>query len=90
MYLVNIHGGDKPTELTSGKHGATRSPVLSKQGDKAAWLQLDKDGAEADRFVSHTFFSFLYTERSAQGADRHLRLDQAGQVYSHSALGPFT
>ncbi|TFY59295.1 hypothetical protein EVJ58_g5864, partial [Rhodofomes roseus] len=49
VYLVDINGADKPVELTSGKHGATHSPVLNKQGDKAAWLQLDKDGAEADR-----------------------------------------
>lgn len=49
VYLVDIHGADKPVELTSGKHGATHSPVLNKQGDQAAWLQLDKDGAEADR-----------------------------------------
>ena len=61
VYLVDIRGGDKPTELTSGKHGATHSPVLSKQGDKAAWLQLDKDGAEADRSVqyAHPCFCIL-------------------------------
>ncbi|KZT73924.1 alpha/beta-hydrolase [Daedalea quercina L-15889] len=49
VYLVDINDASKPVELTSGKHGATHSPVFSKQGDKAAWLQLDKDGAEADR-----------------------------------------
>lgn len=49
VYIVDISGENKPTELTSGVHGATRSPVFSVQGDKAAWLQLDKDGAEADR-----------------------------------------
>ena len=48
---MDINGAKKPVELTSGKHGATHSPVLNKQGDKVAWLQLDKDGAEADRYV---------------------------------------
>ncbi|KZT11901.1 alpha/beta-hydrolase [Laetiporus sulphureus 93-53] len=49
VYIVDIIGQEKPKELTSGKHGATHSPVLNAKGDKAAWLQLDKDGAEADR-----------------------------------------
>ena len=48
---MDINGAERPVELTSGKHGATHSPVLSKQRDLAAWLQLDKDGAEADRYV---------------------------------------
>ncbi|PCH40235.1 alpha/beta-hydrolase [Wolfiporia cocos MD-104 SS10] len=49
VYIVDIYGKEKFKELTGGKHGATHSPVLSVQGDKAAWLELDKDGAEADR-----------------------------------------
>lgn len=49
MYIVDIKGEHKPRELTSGKQGATHSPVLSAQGDRAAWLELDEDGYEADR-----------------------------------------
>ncbi|KZT23468.1 alpha/beta-hydrolase [Neolentinus lepideus HHB14362 ss-1] len=49
IYIVPISGAEKPRELTSGKQGATHSPVWSKQGDKVAWLELDKDGYEADR-----------------------------------------
>ncbi|TFK52466.1 alpha/beta-hydrolase [Heliocybe sulcata] len=49
IYIVPVSGAEKPRELTSGKQGATHSPVWSKQGDKVAWLELDKDGYEADR-----------------------------------------
>ncbi|KAI0947292.1 hypothetical protein AcW1_007551 [Taiwanofungus camphoratus] len=49
VYIVDINGEHKPRELTYGKHGAIHNPVFNVQGDKAAWLQLDKDGAEADR-----------------------------------------
>lgn len=42
----------KPKELTSGKQGATHSPVLNSEGTKAAWLELDEDGYEADRRVN--------------------------------------
>ncbi|OCH92867.1 alpha/beta-hydrolase [Obba rivulosa] len=49
IYIVDVHGQSKPRELTSGKQGATHSPVFSVQGDRAAWTELDKDGAEADR-----------------------------------------
>lgn len=49
VYLVDIAGGSKPKELTAGKFGATSNPIFSPKGDKAAWLQRDEDGAEADR-----------------------------------------
>ncbi|TCD62995.1 hypothetical protein EIP91_006154 [Steccherinum ochraceum] len=49
VHIVAIDGSSKPRELTSGKQGATHSPVLSKQSDKVAWLELDEDGYEADR-----------------------------------------
>ncbi|KAH9941063.1 alpha/beta-hydrolase [Amylocystis lapponica] len=49
IYLVSLDTLTKPRELTYGKFGATRHPVFSAKGDKVAWLQLDKDGAEADR-----------------------------------------
>ncbi|KAI0789789.1 alpha/beta-hydrolase [Abortiporus biennis] len=48
VHIVPIFGGQNK-ELTSGKQGATHSPVLSAQGDKAAWLELDEDGFESDR-----------------------------------------
>ncbi|CCM03548.1 uncharacterized protein FIBRA_05684 [Fibroporia radiculosa] len=49
IYITELGSEQKPRELTSGVHGATHAPVFSTKGDKAAWLQLDKDGAEADR-----------------------------------------
>ncbi|KDQ16985.1 hypothetical protein BOTBODRAFT_64483 [Botryobasidium botryosum FD-172 SS1] len=49
VFTVPLKGGEKPTQLTSGKHGAVHGPVFNKQGDKVAWLQLDKDGYESDR-----------------------------------------
>ncbi|KAJ3491680.1 hypothetical protein NLI96_g535 [Meripilus lineatus] len=49
VYIVDLDGTSKPKELTSGEQGATHSPVLSPQGDKAAWLELDQDGHESDR-----------------------------------------
>lgn len=49
VYLTDIMGQTRPRELTSGKQGATHSPVFSKQGDKVAWLELDQDGYESDR-----------------------------------------
>ncbi|KAJ7600794.1 Alpha/Beta hydrolase protein [Mycena floridula] len=48
VYLVNI-SGSKPKELTSGKQGATHSPVLNAKSTLAAWLEMDEDGYEADR-----------------------------------------
>ncbi|KAG2010138.1 dipeptidyl-peptidase 5 [Coprinopsis cinerea AmutBmut pab1-1] len=49
VYIVDIEGVSSPKELTSGKQGATHSPVFSTSGTKVAWLELDKDGYESDR-----------------------------------------
>ncbi|GAA5825189.1 hypothetical protein JCM11251_006136 [Rhodosporidiobolus azoricus] len=38
-----------PRQLTLGNQGATASPVLSPDGKRAAWLQMEEDGYEADR-----------------------------------------
>ncbi|EIW81008.1 alpha beta-hydrolase [Coniophora puteana RWD-64-598 SS2] len=48
VYIVPFDGS-KVTELTSGKQGATHSPVFNKQGDKIAWTELDEDGYETDK-----------------------------------------
>ncbi|KAF8527343.1 alpha/beta-hydrolase [Gautieria morchelliformis] len=49
VYIVPSQGGEAPRQLTTGKQGATSSPVLNKQGTKAAWTEMDKEGYEADR-----------------------------------------
>ncbi|PPQ63625.1 hypothetical protein CVT24_004378 [Panaeolus cyanescens] len=49
VYIVPIAGGQEPKELTSGKQGAVHSVVFNTKGNKAAWLELDKDGYESDR-----------------------------------------
>lgn len=49
VYIVDLLGDEKPRQLTSGKQGATHSPVFSKSGSKVAWLELDLDGYESDR-----------------------------------------
>jgi len=49
VYIVDITGQNLPKELTSGRQGAIHNPILNKQGTKAAWLELDKDGYESDR-----------------------------------------
>ena len=44
-------------QLTSGSQGATASPVFSVSGTKAAWIELAKDGNEADKgqIIVHDF-----------------------------------
>ena len=59
IHIVDIKGGSKPRELTSGKQGATHSPVLSPTGDKAAWTELDEDGYEADRLGKYADYVLL-------------------------------
>jgi hypothetical protein len=54
VYIVPIFGGEKPIELTSGKQGATHGPVFNTKGTKVAWLELDEDGYESDRYVHET------------------------------------
>ncbi|KAF5369307.1 hypothetical protein D9758_002810 [Tetrapyrgos nigripes] len=49
VYVVDIRGGSKPKQLTSGTQGATHNPVFNEKGTKAAWLEMDKDGYESDR-----------------------------------------
>lgn len=51
IYIVDIEGKEKSRELTSGEQGATHSPVFSPSGDKVAWVEMDEDGYEADRYV---------------------------------------
>lgn len=58
---MDIKGEGKPRELTSGLQGATHSPVLNDAGTKAAWLELDEDGYEADRSVQSTLSSYYLT-----------------------------
>lgn len=49
VYIVDVGGNSRPRELTSGKQGATHSPVFNTAGTKVAWLEMDKDGYESDR-----------------------------------------
>ena len=85
VYLVDILGG-KPKELTGGDHGAVHSPVLSSDGKKAAWLQLDKDGYEADRYVRHCR-NFAFYSQLTQGKNCHIRPSQGCQVYAYPTVG---
>lgn len=48
VYIVPIKGGKAPKELTKGTQGATHSPALSPNGDKAVWLEMARDGYESD------------------------------------------
>lgn len=50
VYIVSTTDPGNPKELTSGKQGATRSPVLNSDATKAAWLELAEDGYEADKY----------------------------------------
>ncbi|CCO34750.1 hypothetical protein BN14_08857 [Rhizoctonia solani AG-1 IB] len=52
IYLAPLRpapGSDLVRELTSGIQGATHNPVLSKDGKKAAWAEMERDGYESDR-----------------------------------------
>jgi dipeptidyl aminopeptidase/acylaminoacyl peptidase len=44
-----LDGSSSPAQLSTGKHGATASPAFSPDGKQVAWLQMDRDGFEADR-----------------------------------------
>ncbi|KZP01037.1 alpha/beta-hydrolase [Calocera viscosa TUFC12733] len=49
VYIVPIFGGaERPRQLTTGRQGATHSPVFSNKGDKVAWTEMKEDGYEAD------------------------------------------
>ena len=52
VYIVDVGASSRPRELTSGNQGATHSPVFNTAGTKVAWLELDKDGYESDRYVN--------------------------------------
>lgn len=52
VYIVPISGSEAPFQLTSGKQGATHSLVFNTKGTKVAWLALDEDGYESDRYIS--------------------------------------
>ena len=56
IYLVPLKGGESPKQLTTGKQGATNSPVFNLQGTKVAWTEMGEDGNEADRY-SYTVIS---------------------------------
>ncbi|CAE6412251.1 unnamed protein product [Rhizoctonia solani] len=54
VYLAPLRpapGSDLIRELTNGIQGATHNPVLSKDGKKAAWTEMERDGYESDRQV---------------------------------------
>jgi len=53
VYIVPINADEEPKELTSGKQGAVHAPVFNTQGSKVAWLELDEDGYESDRYVKY-------------------------------------
>ena len=50
VYVVDLEGKNRK-EVTSGKHGATHSPIFSNDGTKVAWTELAEDGYESDRAV---------------------------------------
>lgn len=50
VYVVGLDGENRK-EVTSGKHGATHTPVFSNDGTKVAWTELAEDGYESDRAV---------------------------------------
>jgi hypothetical protein len=52
IYIVPINANEEPKELTSGKQGAVHAPVFNNQGSKVAWLELDEDGHESDRYAN--------------------------------------
>jgi hypothetical protein len=74
IYLIPIDGSGKSKKLTSGTQGATHGPVLNNKGNEIAWLELDEDGYEADRYE----ISLIMPAREGhhtnfQGQDCHLR-----------------
>ncbi|KAF7365063.1 Dipeptidyl-peptidase 5 [Mycena venus] len=74
VFLVSTSSPGNPRELTSGKQGATRSPVLNSDATKAAWLELAKDGYESDKaniivFDLKTGVRFTLTQKWDRSAD---------------------
>lgn len=72
VYIVDIDGTGKPKELTSGKQGATHSPIFNSQGTKVAWLELDQDGYESDRSVPNGLTQLQTPSTFIQGENRYL------------------
>jgi hypothetical protein len=82
-------GNQKPRELTSGKQGATHSPVFNAQGDKVAWTELDEDGYESDRLVTASGLHTNFVSNSPmQSQGRHIRPRERHSLHTHAALGP--
>ncbi|KAH7096442.1 alpha/beta-hydrolase [Auriculariales sp. MPI-PUGE-AT-0066] len=79
IYVVPLEGGETK-HLTNGKHGATSSPVFSVDGSKVAWLEMAKDGNEADKnqIIVHDFTSGLQIQLSA-----HWQLSPGAVLFSH-------
>lgn len=50
VYIVDLEGKNRK-EVTSGKHGATHTPIFSNDGTMVAWTELAEDGYESDRAV---------------------------------------
>lgn len=62
MFIVPISATEAPVELTAGDHGAIHGPVFNTQGTKVAWLELDEDGYETDRYAKqNVIWSLVFT-----------------------------
>lgn len=85
VYIVDFEGQHPPRELTSGKQGAVHSPVFNSQGTKVAWLELDKDGYESDRYILSRCESFV--AQVTQGKNSDLRSGEGRKIYSHAKVG---
>lgn len=45
----NVHEGDGLKQVSKGEYGATNSPIFSNDGKWAFWLEMKRDGFEADK-----------------------------------------
>lgn len=72
IYIVDFLGKSAPRELTSGKQGATRNPIFSHDAKKIAWLELDEDGYESDRYTDHMQFGYSTNSLYEQGESCHI------------------
>nr|GAT52261.1 dipeptidyl-peptidase 5 [Mycena chlorophos] len=73
IYLVSTNDPGNPQELTSGKQGATHSPVLNADATKAAWLEMAEDGYEADKnnIVIYDLAAWLEMAEDGYEADKN-------------------
>ncbi|KAJ7147078.1 Alpha/Beta hydrolase protein [Mycena crocata] len=67
VFLVDTADPGNPTQLTTGKQGATQSPILNSNVTKAAWIQLDDDVGGSGRgkivlfdLISETRFTLAH------------------------------